>query len=459
MTEKQEKQPRKSSAAPPKSRRQFLGTVAGAAGGLSVSLPASSYAKVLGANNRVRVAVIGIRGMGYGHIQGYSALDNVEVAAICDVDENIIAEKMRQMEKEGIPAPRTYVDLRKLYEDPSIDAVSIATPNHWHSLAAYWAVQAGKHATVEKPGTHNLFEGRQLIKAARKYNRMIQHHAERRSSTGFKSAMKFLHEGGLGEVYLAKGMCYKWRNTIGREKEAPVPPGVHYDLWLGPAPKRPFSPNRFHYNWHWHWEYGNGDIGNQGAHQVDIARWGLGVAWPIRISAMGGHFMFDDDQETPNTLISVFEFPSPDGNGDKKKIMQFEVRHWVTNHEGGIGEGASNTIGNLFYGSEGYMVIDLGGNWRTYMGREREPGPTGRGDGDMFANFTDAIRADDRSMLEGDIVEGHRTCGLIHMANISYRLGRTLNFDPRTERFIDDDEANAMQTRKYRHPYVIPDRV
>ena len=458
MSEAQKKQDEMPSTGSKNSRRAFIGSVAGAASGLSLGLPASSYARVIGANNRVRVGVIGIRGMGYGHIQGYSALENAEVAAVCDVDENIIAEKLQLMQEEGIPKPKTYVDLRKLYEDKSIDAVSIATPNHWHALAAYWAVQAGKHAAVEKPGTHNYFEGQQLVKASRKYKRFIQHHAERRCYAGFQSAMKFLHEGGLGEVYMAKGICYKWRNTIGRAKEEPVPPGVHYDLWLGPAPKRPFTRNRFHYNWHWHWDYGNGDIGNQGVHQVDIARWGLGVALPTRVSAIGGHFMFDDDQETPNTLISAFEFPNQDGKGDKK-ILQFEVRHWITNHEGGLGEGPSNSIGNLFYGSEGYMVVDLGGNWRTYMGQERAPGPSGGGGGDMFKNFVDAIRADDHSMLEGDILEGHRSCALIHMANTSYRLGRTLNFDPRTERYIDDDEANAMLRRDYRYPYVVPDRV
>ena len=458
MSEAQKKQDEMPSTGSKNSRRAFIGSVAGAAGGLSLGLPASSYARVIGANNRVRVGVIGIRGMGYGHIQGYSALENAEVAAVCDVDENIIAEKLQLMQEEGIPKPKTYVDLRKLYEDKSIDAVSIATPNHWHALAAYWAVQAGKHAAVEKPGTHNYFEGQQLVKASRKYKRFIQHHAERRCYAGFQAAMKFLHEGGLGEVYMAKGICYKWRNTIGRAKEEPVPPGVHYDLWLGPAPKRPFTRNRFHYNWHWHWDYGNGDIGNQGAHQVDVARWGLGVALPTRVSAIGGHFMFDDDQETPNTLISAFEFPNQDGKGGKK-VLQFEVRHWITNHEGGLGEGPSNSIGNLFYGSEGYMVVELGGNWRTYMGQKREPGPSGGGGGDMFKNFVDAIRADDHSMLKGDILEGHRSCALIHMANTSYRLGRTLNFDPRTERYIDDDEANAMLRRDYRYPYVIPDRV
>ena len=442
------------------SRRNFMKSVAaGTVGaGLSLGFNAASYAKVKDANDRVRVAVVGLRGMGWGHVKGYAGLENVEVAALCDVDESISAKRVKEMDEMGLPRPEVHYDLRRVLDDPNIDAISVATPNHWHALAGFWAAQAGKHATLEKPGTHNYFEGQQLIKAAKRYDRLIQHHAERRTFKGYKAAMKFLHEGGLGEVYMAKGMCYKWRNTIKRMGPEPVPDGVHYDLWLGPAPKREFTRNRFHYNWHWHWDYGNGDIGNQGAHQVDIARWGLGVTLPTKISSMGGHFMFDDDQETPNTQMALFEFPSDEGGGDRKKIMQFEVRHWVTNHEGGLGKGAGNNIGNLFYGSEGYMVIDGGGNWRTYMGKGREPGPSGSGGGDMFRNFVEAIRANDRSIMEGDIVDGHHSCALIHMANTSYRLGRTLNFDPVTERYLGDEEANTMLTRNYRAPYVIPEK-
>lgn len=408
------------------------------------------------ANDRVRIGVVGIRGMGFGHIRAYSQLENVEVAALCDIDENLFAERVKWLEDNGKSKPKLYRDIRDLLDDKDIDAISVATPNHWHALAGIWAAQAGKHATLEKPGTHNVFEGRQLVNAAEKYNKLIQHHAERRSFAGFKSAMDFLHNGGLGEVYMAKGMCYKWRDTIGKTADAPIPQGVDYDLWLGPAPKRSFNPNRFHYNWHWNWDYGNGDLGNQGAHQMDIARWGLGVKHPSVISSLGGHFMFDDDQETPNTQISVFEYPNKEGGGDKKKLLQFEVRHWISNHEGGIGEGDSNNIGNLFYGSEGYMVIDLGGNWKTYMGKSREPGENGGGGGDMFRNFVETIRTNDKSKLEGDIEEGHYSCSLMHLANISYRVGRRLHFDAENETILNDDEANTMLTRNYRDPFVVP---
>ncbi len=237
-----------------------------------------------------------------------------------------------------------------MLDDKNVDGISVATTNHWHALAGIWAAQAGKYATLEKPGTHNVFEGRQLINAAKKYKVLIQHHAERRCFQGFKSAMDFPHSGGLGEIYLANGLCYKWHDTIGKIPNEPVPKGVHYDLWLGPAPKRPFSQNRFHYNWHWHWDYGNGDMGNQGVHQMDIARWSLNVHHPTIISSMGAYVMFVDDQEMPNIQMSVFEFPNPNGSEDKTKTLQFEVRHWITNHEGGFGEGDSNNIGNLFHG-------------------------------------------------------------------------------------------------------------
>jgi predicted dehydrogenase len=433
-------------------------SVGAAAAGFAINRPALASQKIIGANDRVRVAVVGIRGMGFGHIRAYAGLKNCEVAAVCDVDENLFAERIKWLQEKGQPKPKKFTDIRRLLEDPSIDAISVATPNHWHALAGVWAAQAGKHATLEKPGTHNFFEGKQLIEASRKYNTLIQHHAERRSFQGFKDAVAFMRQGGIGEIYLAKGICYKRRDTIGRTPEEPVPAGVDYDLWLGPAPKRPFSRNRFHYNWHWHWDYGNGDLGNQGAHQMDIARWGLGVGYPTKISSMGGRFMFDDDQETANTQMCLFEFPNPSGGGDRKTMLQFEVRHWLTNEEAGLGSG-DNTIGNLFYGSKGYLTVNLGGEWKTYLGKKGEPGPTGRGSGDMFQNFVDSIRANDRAKLEGDFKEGHLSCALIHFANTSYRLGRTLNFDPKTERYTGDAEANAMLTRNYRAPFVVPEKV
>jgi len=429
----------------------------GAAAGLSLWGTNPSWA---GANDRVRVAVVGIRGHGFGsHIRKYPSLPNVEVAALCDIDENMFPERLKWFEQNNLPIPKTYVDIRKLLEDKTIDAISVATPNHWHALAGVWACQAGKHAHIEKPFTHNVFEGQQLIAAAKKYKRIVHHGTESRSSRAYQEAMEFMRNGGLGEVYMAKGTCYKWRDTIKHTPEEPVPPGVHYDTWLGPAPQRSFSRNRFHYNWHWHWDYGNGDIGNQGVHEMDIARWGLGVTLPTRVTSMGAHVMFDDDQETPNVQIAVFEFPNPKGGGDKKKILQFEVRHWITNYEGGFGKPADNNIGNIFYGSEGYMTMH-GGRWQTFMGRKREPGPSGtttnNQDRDHYQNFINAIRANDATGLPGCVEDGHYSCSLIHLANTSYRLGRSLAFDPGRQRYVNDDEANRMLAREYRAPFVVP---
>ena len=384
----------------------------------------------------------------------------MEVVALCDVDEKVIADRLKDFKDNDWKEPKTYTDMRHVFDQKDIDVVSFATPNHWHALGTIWACQAGKDVYVEKPASHNIWEGRKMVEAARKYNRIVQNGLQIRSSIAIQAAIDFLNSGQLGEVYMAKGLCYKWRDTIGKTPDEPVPEGVHYDLWLGPAPKRPFSRNRFHYNWHWHWDYGNGDIGNQGVHQLDVARWGLGLdTHPVKASSMGGHMMFDDDQETPNVQHAMFEYPVKDGGGDKKKLLQFEVRHWITNHEGGIGEGPGNTVGIVFYGSEGYLVVDSYSSWHTFMGKKREPGAFASAGGSHWRNFIDAVRTRDAGILNCDIEEGYKSAVLNHLAMISYRLGRVLSFDPETERFVDDDEANAMISRDYRSPFVVPENV
>ena len=211
-------------------------------------------------NGRVRVACVGLRGQGKSHMSAYSKMNNVDIAALCDIDESVLANAVQFVEKTGRPKPATFVDLRKLLEDKSIDAISIATPNHNHTMQTIWALQAGKHVYVEKPCSHNVFEAQQIVKATRKYGKIVQHGVNARSSPALKSAVQQLREGVIGDLYLARGLCYKWRDTIGRTTPEPVPQGVHYDLWLGPAPKRDFTKNRFHYNWHWFWDYGNGDF-------------------------------------------------------------------------------------------------------------------------------------------------------------------------------------------------------
>jgi len=449
-------------------RREFIKSTGAATGALAAAPYVLAGDGWKGANDRVNVAVIGIHGMGQHHVTAFHELENVRVAALCDVDEGLFAERVQKLYRDpGLPEPKIYTDLRRLYEDEDVDAVSIVTPNHWHTLAVIWAAQAGKHVTVEKPCCHTFHEGRKLVEAAAHYDVIVQDGAEQRSNPCAQSMRTFLDAGGLGEVYLARGLCYKWRDTIGRTPDEPVPPGVHYDLWMGPAPEKPFSRNRFHYNWHWQWDYGNGDIGNQGVHEVDMARYGLGVGLPTRVSAVGGHFLFDDDQETPNTLTATWEFDET-SRGGTKKMMQFEVRHWITDR-GGLDVPAgqedhaymtssANTIGNLYYGSKGYVVKNVE-RWQAFMGQEKEPGENGSGQGNHFQNFVDAIRAGDKGLVTSTAEDGFHSCALIHLANISYRLGRTINFDPVTQKVVGDDEAQRMLTKDYRAPYMLPERL
>ena len=436
-------------------RRNFLKGSAGVVAGVAItSSSAPNLMAKADANDTVRAAVVGVRGRGKSHIAGFTGLPKVEVVALCDVDESVLSERVQELEKKTGRKVRSYTDMRDILEAKDIDVVSFATPNHWHSLGSIWACQAGKDAYVEKPCSHNVWEGRKLVEAARRYGRIVQHGTQSRSSVGVKDGIQKLREGAIGDVYMAKGLCYKWRKTIGHTPEAAVPSGVHYDLWLGPANEHAFSRNRFHYNWHWHWDYGNGDIGNQGVHEMDMARWGLGVnGHPQKIQSSGGHFMFDDDQETPNVQIATFDYP------DQKKRLVFEVRHWMTNNEADLGAAGENEVGVLFYGSEGYMVMKGGRGYRTYLGRKGEPGPTLQEGGNPFGNFIDAVRSRRKEDLNAEIEEGHLSSTLCHLANVAYRTERTLHFDSATETFSGDSDANVLLTRDYRSPFVVPELV
>jgi predicted dehydrogenase len=412
------------------------------------------------------VAIVGIHGRGARyHANRFPSLpadapnrpknpeekhDNVEVATLCDIDESTFEPCAREFfDNRGLKRPGFETDFRRVLEDDSIDVVSIATTNHWHSLMTVLACQAGKDVYVEKPLSHNVWEGRKVVEAAKKYGRIVQHGTQIRSSPGSREAMQKLTDGVIGDVYMAKALCYKTRKSIGHTPEEPVPVGVDYDKWLGPAPERPFSKNRFHYEWHWHWDYGNGDIGNQGVHQMDVARWGLGVGLPPKINAHGGHFSYDDDQETPNTLVATFSYPDA---GKRGLLLTFEVRHMHTYPELGVG------IGNIFYGSEGYMTLDSYTGYKTFLANG-EPGPTRYEDTSHIDNFIEAVRTRNPGFINAPVEEGHLSSAMCHLANISYRLGRSLDFDPQTERCIGDEEANAMLTRHYRHPYVVPEEV
>jgi predicted dehydrogenase len=468
-------------------RREFLKTTALGTAGLT--LGTAARARVLGANDRVQVAVIGIRGQGDALKRGFARLAGVEVKTLCDVDENLFASRAKDPALADLPSfrPGYAKDLRRVFDDKDVDAVVIATPNHWHALATIWAVQAGKHVFVEKPCSHDVWEGRRMVEAARKYDRVVQVGTMNRSRPLVRDAIRFLHEGGLGKVYLARGLCFKPRPSIWRYPDGPLAAGeryrlnveakdyepawdtaylakVDYDLWQGPAPVRPFNRNRFHYNWHWHWDYGNGDTGNQGPHQFDVARWGLGIgAHPVRVSATGG--LFEDgptSQETPNVHTALFEYE--DG-----RVLEFATRGTVTNAEG------PQRIGNLFYGTEGWLYVDGNGReWQSYLGRKEEKGPGGfvpeaAGGSDPqvltsletphYQNFIDAVRAGDPKRLTCDIEEGHLSSTLPHLANIAYRVKRTLRFDGKAERFVGDAEADALLRRDYRGPFQVPEKL
>ena len=407
------------------SRREFLeqSMLAAAAAVVSQGVAPDLHAqeaKAAGANDRLRIAVIGVNGQGGSHLGGYLAKKDVEVAAICDVDSEVGNKKgVDRVEKSSGKKPAYYQDIRKLLEDKSIDAVSIATPNHWHALAAIWAIQAGKDVYVEKPVSHNVSEGRRIVEAARKHNKICQTGTQCRSQGGTIEAIKFIQSGKIGEVNLARGLCYKGRGSIGAKGTYNPPASVDYDLWTGPAPFKPLSRPRFHYDWHWQWDTGNGDLGNQGIHQMDIARWGLGVDnVGTSVLSYGGRYGYEDAGETANTQVCIHDYGT--------KTLVFEVRGLKTESlKPGKAELGAN-VGVIFYGTTGYVVLSsyTGGAAFDLKG---EKIATFNAGGDHFGNFIAACRSRKSSDLAADIQEGHISSALCHLGNISYRLGETVS--------------------------------
>ncbi len=432
-------------------RRKFF-TMSSAA----LSIGAS---RILGANERVNMAVIGLGGRGTAHMNEYVKLaDEANIVALVDVNQAAQERGAALVSRgNGGRTPKTYRDMREVFRDKSVDAVSMATPNHWHALGTVWACQAGKDVYVEKPACHNIWEGAKMIEAARKYKRMVQIGSQSRSLPHVQKGMRMLKDGAIGELYASKGLCYKRRKSIGKTPELVTPPaGIDWDFFLGPAPMRKFTQNRFAYNWHWFWDTGNGDLGNQGVHQMDVARWGLGdIKFPKSVVSTGGKFLYDDDQETPNTQHCVFDY----GNG---KQIEFEVRGLITGEEGGVSRRGGNTVGDLFYGSDGWMALD-GAGFTIYKGEKGEKSLEEKANresdtGNHMKNFLDAVRGRDNNKLNAEVEIGVISASLCHLANISYRLGRKLELDAENWRFKDAD-ANKMLTREYRKPYVVPDRV
>ena len=441
-------------------RREFikksaLGTAGIAIGGMGFS--SRSYASIIGANERINLAVCGINGRGGSHLTGFSALKdshNVMVTTICEVDEAFWAEGGKVIEGKTGVKPKFEWDMRKVFENKDIHAVSFATPNSWHALGTIWACQAGKHVYIEKPIHHVIAEGRKMIEAGKKYKVHIQ--------TGFGSttneAMDFLHSGGIGEVYMARGLCIKPRDSFGIAKDSQPPASLHYDMWLGPAPMRPYNEKRVHYSWNWFWDTGNGDTGNQGSHQLNAARVGLNKnEHPVSVSSEGGIYGIDPkdcEQETPDTQATILKYA--DG-----KMIVFDTRGAYSNAEG-INQ---IKIGNIFYGTEGYM--EYGGDWKAFRKRETKPF-AGAGIGEKkasaqrsnaFSNFIEVIRSGKDEDLINPVLGGHYSTALPHLANISYRVGRGLKFNGATEKFVNDPEADKFLTKVYRKPFVVPDKV
>lgn len=441
-------------------RRKFIKNSATATAA-ALTIPTIVPAHAFGANDRINAAVLGVNGRGKTHIKSLMVQDNVQVTTLCDPDMNILKDRQKSFKEKYGKDVALEQDLRRIMDNKDIDVVTVATPNHWHSLATIWACQAGKDVYVEKPGSHNIWEGRKMVEAAQKYDRIVSHGVQLRSSPSVREAVQLLRDGYIGRVYMARGLVFRWRADIGDKGFEAVPDGLDYDLWTGPAPKQPFTRNLVHYNWHWHWNYGNGDVGNQGIHETDMCMWGLDVGLPTKITSLGGKFLWNDSKETPEVLTSLYHYP------DEDKIIQFEVRPWCTNTEQGA------TVGNIFYGDKGILVIKGYNKYETYMGRDRTPGKSGndgekeasgmdRGAGGVdghFANFIEAVRKHDKTILHGPVETAHLASGLAHLGNIAYRLGRVLTFDPDSERFVNDTNADEMLTRNYRPPFVVPDKV
>ena len=475
-------------------RRDFAKT-----GLVGAGVIASPWSRVLGANDDIRVAIVGCGRKGSRHVLDFQKLDGVRVVALCDPDTAHTAKSAKKLAEQNVKVDE-YQDVRKLLEDKNIDAIAIATPNHWHSLAGIWACQAGKDVYCEKPVSHNVFEGRKLVEAARKYDRIVQTGTQNRSDYGKKRAIEWMHEGHLGEIKVIRGFCYKRRPSIGKVDGPQKPPStLDYDLWCGPAPVKPLMREELHYDWHWVWDTGNGDIGNQGIHEMDIARWALGVDHVSpRIMSIGGRFGYDDDGETPNTQIAYHDYPG-------KAPIIFEVRGLPMSNKEGYNKTMPHykgvRIGNVYECENGYIS---GAKAYDNDGKEIKQFSSDGGGGHQ-ANFIKAVRSHKVEDLNADILEGHLSSALCHTGNIAHRLGQEmsdgeilerikgnamaseaygrfqehlganginvakldiaygpwLEMDPKTERFTGElaKKANRLVSRRYRKPFAVPKTV
>ena len=482
--------PRSPASATSASRRSFIKTSLLAAGATFTIAGTKSSGRVIGANDRVRVAIAGIKGRGQSHMEGFGGMQDCEITYLVDPDTRLHADRAEKVQKKAGNKPRTVQNIREALDDQNVDVVSIATPNHWHSLMTIWACEAGKDVYVEKPCSHNVREGRIAVEMARKHQRIVQHGTQSRSSESMAGTIEFIHSGQAGKLLVSRGLCYKPRGSIGMKSPETPPSELDFNLWLGPAKQQPFHTNLVHYNWHWFWDTGNGDIGNQGVHQMDIARWAIkGATLPKSVLSLGGRFGYEDQGQTANTQITFMDF------GDAQLI--FEVRGLKTD------EFEKKKVGNVFH-CEGGTVVDNSffpkGGGEAVKSPNAKRGP-GKG---PFGNFIAAVRSRKQADLNADILEGHLSSALGHLANVSYQLGQSVPFSEKTKAFgdnkeayetlarmeehlakdnglkldgleyklgrklvvnaaaesiVDDSEANRLLTREYRAPFVVPQKV
>ncbi len=416
-------------------RRQFLKHSAVASAGLAVVAGRASLRAADSANDKIILGIMGTNGRGSDLAHGFTELPGVEIAYVCDVDERAVAKGIKAVTQRQSREPKGVKDFRRILDDKAVDALVIAAPDHWHGPATILACSAGKHVYVEKPASHNAREGELMVAAARKHKRVVQLGTQRRMMPGVVEAIEKLKAGAIGRVMFSRGWYNNQRPSIGHGKPAPVPAWLDYDLWQGPAPAREFRDNVIHYNWHWFWHWGTGELGNNGIHALDICRWGLGVDYPLRVTAGGGKYRHDDDQETPDTHVVTWDF------GDKS--ITYEGRSW---HRRGF-EGSM--FGIAFYGEGGSIVID-GSSYKIYDAQDKLTSEqTGSGsDAPHLKNFLHCIRSGQRPAA--DIEEGHKSTLLCHLGNIAYRTGHTLHLDPKTHRIAGDPAASALWGREYR---------
>jgi predicted dehydrogenase len=418
----------------PINRRTFIAASAALAGSLS--------ARAVPPSERIRVAVMGLRGRGNSLLHAFAAQKDVDVTHLCDVDRKVLEQRAGELEKKGLK-PALVKDYRTILDLKDVDALVVGTPDHWHALPTIHACQAGKDVYVEKPDGHTIEEGRAMVAAARKHARMVQLGTQSRSAPFLKDAARFVAEGGIGKVIFGKAWETSRQAPIPRVADGDAPEHVDYDLWLGPAPKRAFNRYRFHGNWRWFFDTGCGDLGNDGVHRMDYCRWVMGITeLPRAVSASGGKFYFDDAQEWPDTLMVTYEYLG--------KLLVYEMRLWSEPRLHDEGEGAA------VYGDKGWVLIN-NSSWKAFDGEGKvvQQGGDGQAGNLHVRNFLDAVKSRKREDLAQEIAQGHVSSVMCHAGNVSWRTGKKLRIDPETERF-DDAEANRHFGREYRKGFELP---